>query len=94
MATEDLLFHGKYTSDKKRILEFPTYCIGRDGIHWNVLCSVFGNSGHLPTQEAAQEWVNRNIRQYVRLEDYQTLRRENAELRKKLAEYEIDHTGD
>jgi len=94
MPAEDLLFHGKLTRDGCRILEFPTYTIGKDGPYWNVLCSSYGNSGHLNSEAEALDWVRRYIKSYVRLSDYQTLRSENEELKRKLAEYEIDHTGD
>lgn len=94
MTTEDLLFHGKLTDDGKRILEFPTYKIGKDGQYWNVLCAIYGNSGHLDSEAKAIAWVNQHIGSYVRLSDYTALKKENELLRRKLAEYEIEHTGD
>lgn len=97
MASEDLLFHGKHTESGKRILEYPTYCIAKEGRYWNVICGELGNSGHLETKEKAQAWVERNIFHYVRLSDYQELEREIERLKVELAKHQLDpiqHTGD
>ena len=97
MATEDPLFHGKHTATGKRVLEYPTYHICREGRYWNVICSAFGNSGYLATHEAALDWVERHIRNYVRIEDYLALEQENRMLKEKLAKLEltaVEHTGD
>lgn len=97
MAAEDLLFHGRFTSRGHRVLEYPTYHLGKEGRYWNVICSVMGNSGHMEKRSDAVRWISDNIKNYVRLEDYKTLEAEVQELRAKLTECdlpEIEHTGD
>lgn len=97
MTAEDLLFHGRFTSRGHRVLEYPTYVLGKDGRYWNVLCSVMGNSGHMEKHSDALRWISMNIKGYVRLEDYQTLEAEINKLKAELAKSElteIEHTGD
>lgn len=94
MTTEDLLFHGKQTESGKRILEYPTYKVVRDGLYWNVLCSVFGNSGHLNTEAEAWAWVRRNIKHYVRLEHFQELEKRLKELDAQARQQGYDNAED
>lgn len=97
MASEDLLFHGRFTPRGHKVLEYPTYLLGQEGRYWNVLCSVMGNSGHMETRAEATRWISENIKNYVRLEAYLELEEEIRQLRVKLAEHElpeVHHTGD
>jgi hypothetical protein len=95
MASEDLLFHGKLTVTGKRVLEYPVYKIVqlRAGA-WNVLCKMYGDSGTQPNEAACKEWVRKHIDHYITLEDYQELEKENLALKERLAQYEVEHTGD
>lgn len=97
MAFEDILFHGQFTHRGHRVLEYPSYLLGQEGRYWNVLCSAMGNSGHLETRKEATQWIEANIKKYVRLEAYLELEEEIRKLKVRLADLElpeISHTGD
>ena len=81
MASEDLLFHGNRTPNGVKIYEYPVYKIVYLGAgQWNVLCSAFGDSGYLDTEEECKEWVRRRITNYVPLSELTALQTKLAKV--------------
>lgn len=90
MTAEDFLFHGKITEDGYRVLEYPSYEIVQlSNRQWNVLCGLKGDSGYRETKSQCQDWVNRNIKFYVKLEDHEKTKKELARVKAQLTEVEL-----